>query len=157
MSDVRSFNCPNCGSPLKSDGAAKEITCPSCHSTVIVPEELRDSSKGESAFFDVKDPFVIGPQHLQWLIQHGADATAKVDSVKDKGETIVVYWTGAKATGGAFNSHAEIKIERTAMPRRGDAIQIKYNPEDTDGLDCAFQMGGRYYWDTVLWDHWSLE
>ncbi len=42
MSDPKSFNCPNCGSPIVPTAGEKEIKCAYCGSTVIVPEELRD-------------------------------------------------------------------------------------------------------------------
>jgi DNA-directed RNA polymerase subunit RPC12/RpoP len=38
--DAKSFECPNCGSPLTSAGWGKQIQCPYCRSTVIVPDEL---------------------------------------------------------------------------------------------------------------------
>jgi len=158
MSETGSFNCPNCGSPLMPDGTEKEIQCAFCNSTVIVPEELRDQDRNtqrEKIVINDKDPY-FSPHHLQWLIQNGADATAKVDSIKDKGETIVIYWSGTKAAGGAFKNHAEVKIERTAIPHRGETIRIKYNPDDKDDLDFAFQINGRFYWDTTLWANWKL-
>ena len=159
MSEAKTFNCPNCGSPLTADGTAKQVTCAFCSSTVIVPEELRDQNpreQGEKILIDDKDPF-LGPHHLRWLIQNGADATAKVDSVKDSGATIVIYWSGTKASGGAFKNHAEIEKERIAIPRRGDTVKIKYNPDDKDEIDFAFQIDGKFYWDTTLWDLWSLD
>jgi len=42
MSEVLSFQCPNCGSSVHTNGAQKESKCEYCGSTVIVPEELRD-------------------------------------------------------------------------------------------------------------------
>lgn len=42
MSDTKSFQCPNCGSPIVPTGTEKEVKCAYCGSTVIVPEELRD-------------------------------------------------------------------------------------------------------------------
>lgn len=42
MTDTKTFQCPNCGSPLTTTGAEKEVKCPYCGSTAIVPEELRD-------------------------------------------------------------------------------------------------------------------
>ncbi len=42
MSDTKSFQCPNCGSPIVPSGGDKEVKCAYCGSTVIVPEELRD-------------------------------------------------------------------------------------------------------------------
>ncbi len=158
MSDAKCFNCPNCGSPLMPNGKAKEVKCAFCNSTVIVPDELRDQdleSQKDEIFDDVKDPF--SPHHLQWLIQNGADAIAKVDSIKDKGETVVIYWSGTKAAGEKFKNHAEIEKQRIPIPRRGDTLKIKYNPDDKDEIDFAFQINGRFYWDTTLWDLWSLD
>ena len=159
MSAIKSFSCPNCGSPLMPDGKEKEIKCAFCSSTIIVPEELRDrdlNAQAKKIVVDDKDPF-LSPRHLQWLIQNGADATAKVDSVKDKGETVVIYWSGTKAPGSKFKNHAEIKKQGNIIPRRGDIVKIKYNPDDKYEVDFAFQINGRFYWDTTLWEHWSLE
>ena len=44
MANTQSFQCPNCGSPISTTGAEKEVKCFYCGSTVIVPEELRDHS-----------------------------------------------------------------------------------------------------------------
>ncbi len=41
MADTKSFQCPNCGSPITTSGLEKEVKCAYCGSTVIVPEELR--------------------------------------------------------------------------------------------------------------------
>jgi hypothetical protein len=40
----RSFQCPSCGAPLLPRGSAAVIGCPHCHTSVIVPEELRQAS-----------------------------------------------------------------------------------------------------------------
>ena len=155
MTDPKSFDCPNCGSPLMPDGQAKEIKCAFCGSTVIVPEELLDQNgqadqQARQEWDTGVDPF--SPQHLQWLLQNGADATARVDSIKDKGETVVIYWSGTKAAGGKFTNHAEIALPRNAIPRRGDTVNIKYNPADEQDIDFAFQINGTFYRDTILWD-----
>ena len=39
---INAFKCPNCGSPVTTTGAEKEVQCAYCGSTVIVPEELRE-------------------------------------------------------------------------------------------------------------------
>jgi DNA-directed RNA polymerase subunit RPC12/RpoP len=44
MANTQSFQCPNCGSPVSTTGAEKEVKCDYCGTTVIVPEELRDHS-----------------------------------------------------------------------------------------------------------------
>lgn len=42
MPDIKSFQCPSCGSSVHTDGTQKEVQCEYCGSTVIVPEELRE-------------------------------------------------------------------------------------------------------------------
>jgi hypothetical protein len=45
---AQSFQCPSCGAPLKPKGNASIISCTHCHTSVIVPENLRqDSDAGE--------------------------------------------------------------------------------------------------------------
>jgi DNA-directed RNA polymerase subunit RPC12/RpoP len=41
MSQTQTFACPSCGAALSAAGANKEIKCPYCGSTVVVPAELR--------------------------------------------------------------------------------------------------------------------
>ena len=41
---AHSFQCPSCGAPLLPRGNASVIRCPHCHTSVIVPEELRQDS-----------------------------------------------------------------------------------------------------------------
>ena len=42
---THSFQCPSCGAPLLPRGNAPIISCPHCHTSVIVPEELRQVSE----------------------------------------------------------------------------------------------------------------
>ena len=42
---TQSFQCPSCGAPLLPRGNASVISCPHCHTSVVVPEELRQDSE----------------------------------------------------------------------------------------------------------------
>jgi predicted RNA-binding Zn-ribbon protein involved in translation (DUF1610 family) len=42
---AQSFQCPSCGAPLLPRENASIISCPHCHTSVIVPEELRQVSE----------------------------------------------------------------------------------------------------------------
>ena len=42
---TQSFQCPACGAPLIPRENASVISCPHCHTSVVVPEELRQDSK----------------------------------------------------------------------------------------------------------------
>ena len=46
---TQSFQCPSCGAPLTSKGNAPVMSCPYCHTSVIVPEGLRQGS-GDAAW-----------------------------------------------------------------------------------------------------------
>jgi hypothetical protein len=155
MTEPKSFNCPNCGSALMPEGDAKDVKCAFCGSTVIVPAELLDSDHAVDQQAKLEwdsgvDPF--SPAHLEWLVKNGADATARVDNIKDKGETVVIYWSGTRAAGGKFQNHAEIALPRNLIPRRGDTTLIKYNPADEQDIDFAFQINGKFYRDSFIWD-----
>lgn len=41
---AHSFQCPSCGAPVLPNGNATVISCPHCHTSVIVPENLRQDS-----------------------------------------------------------------------------------------------------------------
>ena len=69
------------------------------------------------------------------LAKTGADGTAEVLSVQDTGATInmnpvVVLTLKVKPKSGAeFQTAGQLMVSRLAIPRAGDKIKIKYNPE----------------------------
>ncbi|HEX2698538.1 MAG TPA: hypothetical protein VHM28_12580, partial [Anaerolineales bacterium] len=42
MAELKTFQCPNCGSPVHVNGSEKQVKCEYCGTTVVVPEELRE-------------------------------------------------------------------------------------------------------------------
>ena len=73
----------------------------------------------------------------QWLAQSGMPATAEVVSIEDTGALInmnpVVKLT-LKVTpqfGAPFDAVGESMVSKIAIPRKGDTVNIKYNPVDT--------------------------
>jgi LSD1 subclass zinc finger protein len=50
MAQSHTFTCPNCGAPQQYSGGASTIQCPYCHTTIIVPAELRSGTLNVSAF-----------------------------------------------------------------------------------------------------------
>ena len=153
MSEGISFNCPNCGSPLSANGNNKSIICSFCGSNVIVPEELRGanvvSHEPLPPEFDL-----FSPQHVEWLVANGADATVKVDVVKEReGMTyrdnpiFDVMFSGKKASGGKFESICTINMPAKLVPKPGTILKVKYkkaaDPID-DTSDYAIQINGQF-------------
>ena len=50
MTDIKTFQCPNCGSSVTTTGAEKEVKCAYCGTTVIVPAELRNPAPTTSIY-----------------------------------------------------------------------------------------------------------
>jgi len=151
VSDAKTFKCPGCGSALEPDGDDKEVKCAYCGSTVIVPEELRDQDEDEELTPDIPG----SPQHVPWLVQNGADATLRVDSVLDTGKMIdmkpIINFSvsGKTADGKQLTLYNEIGIPRNAIPRKGDMIKIKYNPARPN-LDFAVQLDGQFIFHLII-------
>lgn len=65
---AQSFQCPSCGAPLLPKGNASVISCPHCHTSVIVPEELRQDSETARWTTVLYDNFVSKDNN--WLIRN---------------------------------------------------------------------------------------
>jgi len=146
MSDAKTFKCPSCGSTLMPDGDEKEVKCEYCGSTVIVPEELRDDETDDDLTDEeVAEQDYSAPSHLPWLVQHGVDATVKVDRVIPVGSFVQIDLMGKKADGGEFYGwmHYDVNPPFTA-PRRGTMLKIKYN--SAEDSDFAVQIDGQFYY-----------
>ncbi len=153
MSVGISFNCPNCGSTLSASGAEKSVRCGYCNSNVIVPEELRgenmDSHEELTPEFDL-----FNPRHVEWLVQNGADATVKVDVVKERKGMIYkdnpvfdMMFSGTKASGGKFDGIATINLPHNAVPKPGTKLRVKYKKAADyidDTSDYAIEIGGHF-------------
>ena len=77
---------------------------------------------------------------MNWVAQNGLEASADVLSVADTGATVnmnpVVEMKlhVIPATGAAFEATARTMVSRIAVPRKGDRINIKYNPADVSQI-----------------------
>jgi predicted RNA-binding Zn-ribbon protein involved in translation (DUF1610 family) len=60
------FHCPSCGAPVTPRGSASTVNCPYCHASVVVPEELRQTSNAASWSTQVYDGFISN--NNDWLV-----------------------------------------------------------------------------------------
>jgi hypothetical protein len=98
-----SFQCPACGAPLVPRGNASLIACLHCHTSVIVPEELRQDSPAiqwTTLLFDNFTPnednhWLVGSQTsdyfdpVNWLI---ADGRYRWEATVKKANNISKVW-----------------------------------------------------------------
>ena len=77
-----------------------------------------------------------GVNQMNWVAQYGMPATAEVMSVMDTGATInmnpvvELKLTVTPSAGPTFETTARTMVSRIAVPRKGDQINLKYNPAD---------------------------
>jgi hypothetical protein len=77
-----------------------------------------------------------GQALAEQLAQTGADATAEVVSIQDTGATVnmnpmvVLVLKVKPEKGEEFQTAGQLMVSRLAIPRGGDKIKIKYNPEN---------------------------
>jgi DNA-directed RNA polymerase subunit RPC12/RpoP len=152
MSAIKTFQCPGCGSPLKPTGKEKMVKCGYCGNTIIVPEELR--GQGPNAQEELTpEQALFSPQHVEWLVKNGVDATVKIEFLKERDRPINncpvfdLHLVGLKTNGEKFENAATINVPRNLVPLKGSAIKIKYNANKIDILeveDFVLQIGGQY-------------
>ena len=71
-----------------------------------------------------------------WLAQSGMPATAVVESIEDTGQLVnmnPIVKLSLKVTpqmGVPFDATGTAMVSKIAIPRKGDTINIKYNPAD---------------------------
>ena len=162
MAEAKSFNCPNCGSALTASGTEKEVKCAFCGSSVIVPGELRDQTPAKQftreEFAAMLDK--LGSQNSQKVddldedgefdvIKNGADGTARVFKVDDLGaaaanaRSVCITLEVTPVEGEKFDILAMPDIPRSAFPRYGEKIKVKFNPDSKD--DIAVLLNGTWY------------
>lgn len=89
-----------------------------------------------NAAMDQGQAAMDGVNQMNWVAQYGMPATAEVMSVLDTGTTInmnpvvEMKMLVMPSAGAAFETTARTMVSRIAVPRKGDKINLKYNPAD---------------------------
>lgn len=101
MSHTRTFECPNCGAPLSHAGSDKEVKCPSCGSTVIVPNELRDKpapapavNQGAAVVENFNLPSQgVNPSNLMAALKslHASGGISEADFQQKRAEILAIF------------------------------------------------------------------
>ena len=99
---AHSFHCPSCGASLMPKGAASVIRCSHCHTSVVVPEELRQiSGAGEwitilfDSFTSNDNNWLVGSQPSEYfdpLIRAIADGRYRWEAELSKPNSISRVW-----------------------------------------------------------------
>jgi hypothetical protein len=102
---AHSFQCPSCGAPLLPRGDASVMRCPHCHTSVIVPEELRqdsDAPQWNTLLFDNftsndDNHWLVGSQTSEYFDPVNrviADGRYRWEAKVNKANSISKVWLG---------------------------------------------------------------
>ncbi len=98
-----SFQCPSCGAPLLPRGTTAVIRCPHCHTSVIVPEELRQElAPWGTLLYDnftsnEDNHWLVGSQSSEWFDPVNrviADGRYRWEATVKKANSISKVWLG---------------------------------------------------------------
>lgn len=99
---THSFQCPSCGAPLLPRGAASVISCPHCHTSVVVPEDLRQESEEEQwitlvfeNFASNENNWLVGSDTSDYFVpmqQTIADGRYRWDAVINRSSSMSTAW-----------------------------------------------------------------
>jgi hypothetical protein len=95
----------------------------------------KDFVNNMNAAMDQAQGALDGAKLGEWLLQNGADGTADVVSVQDTGATVnmnpvvLIVMKVTPAAGAPFDVTAQTTVSRIAVPRPGDKVKVKYNPD----------------------------
>ncbi len=85
---------------------------------------------------DMANQVLDGGELAKQLQETGTEADAEVISIQDTGATanmnpvVVLTLNVMPASGKAFQTAGQMMVSRLAIPRAGDKIKIKYNPDN---------------------------
>ncbi len=101
----------------------------------------KDFMRKTSEAISKSSAMLDGVKKSENIAHNGANATAKVLSIKDTNATVnlsnYLVILGLLVTpeiGSEFEVSAQVLVPRIAVPRIGDVIRIKYNPEQTSEI-----------------------
>lgn len=79
----QSFQCPSCGAPVLPKGSQAVVSCPYCHTTVIVPETLRQSAEPVARTTTVLETFANNDNGWQLGVEKSRFFTSLERAVRE--------------------------------------------------------------------------
>ena len=139
-----SLQCPSCGAPLLPRGNAAVIRCPHCHTSVIVPEELRQDSSAvhwETRLYDNfmsndDNHWLVGSQTSEYFDPVNrvfTDGRYRWEAIVRKANSISKVWLGDYQVS---DFHLTVNGKHTLGTRANSAWGVTFRLQDNHN----------YYW-----------
>ena len=149
MNPIRTFQCPTCGAPLTHAGSDKEVQCPYCGNTVVVPKDLRDKpapalpvNQGAAVVknLDLPSPGV-NPSNLMAALKsaHASGGISEADFQQKRTEILAIFSNQALSPVVRLKLLKEMRnsdgIDDGHYQKRRSAILSELNRPDMNSDD----------------------
>ena len=165
---AHAFQCPSCGAPLIPRGNAAVIGCPHCHTSVIVPEELRqdsDAAQWSTLLFDGftsnDNNWLVGSQTSEYfdpLKRVIVDGRYRWEAQVSRASSISKVWLGEYKVS---DFHVIVNSKHIIGSKAGSAWGVIFRVQDnqnyywfrmTDNKFFAVSVAEAGQWqDVVAW------
>jgi ribosomal protein L7/L12 len=136
----QSFNCPNCSAPLTYDGESATIVCQYCHTSVIVPEELRPESTRAGSTTSANLPKDL---QANWAeIERLAHAGQKIEAIKLMRETFEIGLKDAKDAVEAIQNGQIVQMSNFQVISTRTPASVM-DAETTERIRVLLQEGNK--------------
>lgn len=161
-----SFHCPSCGAPLLPRGNASVISCPHCHTSVIVPEELREESDADQwttllfeDFSSNDNNWLVGSRTSEYfspLNRVIADGRYRWEAEVSRASSISTAWLGAYRLS---DFHLGVNCKHILGSKAGSSWGVIFRVQDnrnyyyfhmTDSQFFAVSMSNDGQWQNVV-------
>jgi predicted RNA-binding Zn-ribbon protein involved in translation (DUF1610 family) len=153
---AQSFQCPSCGAPLVPKKKASTISCPHCHMSVVVPEELRQVSDEAQWITLVADNFVSNEHNWHTGIQPNEYFTHLNRTIGDgryrweletgKQNSISPIWLMAYEVS---DFHLVVNCKRISGSRAGSSWGVIFKIKDNENY-YLFRMSDQLFYGVSL-------
>lgn len=144
------FQCSACGAPLTPRGGASVMSCPYCHASVVVPEELRRVAGAAAwsvlvfdSFTDNEHNWLVGDRpgdYFSKLSQSIADGRYRLEAQARRVTSITTAWLrGYSVT----DFHLVVNCKHIRGSRAGSSWGVVFRVQDNQN----------YYWFRIVDSH----
>jgi outer membrane protein assembly factor BamB len=127
----KTFACPNCAAPLDYEGGRDlTITCPYCHSSVIVPEELRVDTPATFTLSNL--PTMIGQSQNLAEMARLIRAGKKIEAIKMYRQIFGVGLEDAKDAVEKMERGEPVQLVNVNVPQ----VEITPPAKSISGVTC---------------------
>ena len=140
-----SFSCPNCAAPLDTEGdGSATLRCPYCHTSVIIPEELRLSKSvaQSTPYINILNPpDQVDLDERMNIIREKATAGDTIGAIRILRNTYVIGLSKAKELVESIQRGEEVDLSTLELVAPTSVQSVRLDPSTMGKLMELVQSG----------------